>query len=137
MILILPVFMILIYFIGRREKLIAYRASHAIVLGIVYLYNFLTLRQTHGLGRRIFRFSLLVLSAAFIEQAFVFVHLYRSGGALAWAQYIHYEAYADFTLHCVLAFAAMAMWSESQIDRIRELGAELDHTRREHTHRLD
>jgi hypothetical protein len=31
----------------------------------------------------------------------------------------------------VLAFAAMAMWSESQIDRIRELRAELDHLRRE------
>jgi diguanylate cyclase (GGDEF)-like protein len=137
MIALLPVFVMLVYFIGRREGLMAYRASHAIVLGIVYLYNFLTLRKTQGLGSRIFRFSVLVLAVAFIEQAFVFVYLYRSGQAPAWAQYIHHETYADFALHCVMAFAAMAMWSESQIDRIRELGAELDHTRRESTHRLD
>ena len=44
-----------------------------------------------------------------------------------WAVYLHHETYIDFALHCVLVFSAMAMWSESQIDRIRELGAELDH----------
>ena len=47
------------------------------------------------------------------------------------------KRYYDFVLHCVLAFAAMAMWSESQIDRIRELAAELDHLRREKQADLD
>ena len=49
------------------------------------------------------------------------MYLYNRGGAPAWAVYLHHETYIDFALHCVLAFAAMAMWSESQIDRIREL----------------
>src|SRR4030095_570062 len=54
-----------------------------------------------------------------------------------WARYLHHESYIDFALHCVLAFSAMAMWSESQIDRIRDLTSELDHIRKETTHRLD
>jgi len=37
----------------------------------------------------------------------------------------------------VLAFAAMAMWSESQIDRIKDLLAELDFMRRERKQTLD
>jgi len=40
-------------------------------------------------------------------------------------------------LHCVLAFAAMAMWSEGQIDRIRDLVNELDFVRRENKHSMD
>ena len=43
----------------------------------------------------------------------------------------------DFVLHCALAFSAMAMWSESQIDRIRDLTAELDFMRRERKQSLE
>jgi diguanylate cyclase (GGDEF)-like protein len=67
----------------------------------------------------------------FLEHSVLVWYLYHIGGAPAWARYLHHETYYDFALHCVLAFAAMAMWSESQIDRIRELRAELDHLRRE------
>jgi len=108
-----------------------------VVLGFVYLYNFFELRRNVGAGARIFRFSLLVLAAAFLEHAIIFLYLYNAGAAPLWARYLHHETYYDFALHCLLAFAAMAMWSESQIDRVRELGAELDHLRREHTHSLD
>jgi diguanylate cyclase (GGDEF)-like protein len=138
LIAILPIFVALVYAIGRTTKgLQAYYTSHAIVLGFVYFYNFVTLRKAQGVGSRIFRFSLLVLAAAFLEHAIIFVYLYNSGAAPVWARYLHHESYIDFALHCVLAFAAMAMWSESQIDRIRDLLSELDHTRRETTHRLD
>jgi len=115
----------------------AYHTSSALVLAFVYFYNFLMLRGHRGVGSRFFRFSLLVLAAAFVEHAFVFLYLYKSGAGPVWARYLHNESYLDFVLHCVLAFSAMAMWSESQIDRIRELGSELDHVRREARHTLD
>jgi diguanylate cyclase (GGDEF)-like protein len=137
LIAILPIFVALVYAIGQTKGLRAYYASHAVVLAFVYFYNFLTLRKAQGLGSRIFRFSLLVLASAFLEHSIIFVYLYNNGAAPLWARYLHHESYIDFALHCVLAFSAMAMWSESQIDRIRDLTSELDHIRKETTHRLD
>jgi diguanylate cyclase (GGDEF)-like protein len=109
----------------------AYYTSHALVLSFVYLYNFFALRRNAGVGARAFRFSLAVLALVFLEHAVLVWYLYNTGGAPAWARYLHHETYYDFALHCVLAFAAMAMWSESQLDRIGELRAELEHLRRE------
>ena len=120
--------------VARQE---AYYASHALVLAFVYFYNFVALRRNQGMGARIFRFSLLILAAVFLEHAGILVYLYRHGSSTVWADYVHYEMYYDFTLHCVLAFAAMAMWSESQIDRIRDLVGELDHMRRESKQTID
>ena len=134
---ILPIFVALVWAVGQYSGLGAYHASHAVVLGFVYLYNFFTLRKTAGVGARIFRYSLILLAAAFFEHAVIFVYLYNRGGAPTWAVYLHHESYIDFALHCVLAFAAMAMWSESQIDRIRDLVGELDGLRRERKHTLD
>src|SRR5205085_10199448 len=62
---ILPIFVALVYALGRYSGLEAYHGSHAAVMGMVYCYNFITLRKTTGVGARIFRFSLLVLAAAF------------------------------------------------------------------------
>ena len=134
---ILPIFVALVWAIGQYSGLEAYHASHAVVLGFVYFYNFYTLRKSTGLGARIFRFSLLVLAAAFFEHAIILLYLFNRGGAPAWAVYLHHETYYDFALHCVMAFAAMAMWSESQIDRLRDLTGELDHLRRERKHTMD
>ena len=137
LIAILPIFVALVYATGFFSRLDAYHASHALVLCLVYFYNFLTLRKNVGVGARVFRFSLLLLSVAFLEHAFLLLYLYRTGSAPAWANYLHHETYYDFTLHCLLAFAAMAMWSESQIDRLTGLTNELDHLRRELRHGLD
>ena len=137
LIAILPIFVALVYAIGRSEHLEAYHTSHAMVLGFVYFYNFLRLRPHQGRGSRFFRFSLLVLAAAFVVHAILFLVLYNLSAAQTWARYLYGETLYDFVLHCALAFSAMAMWSESQIDRIRELGAELDHVRRESLHSLD
>jgi diguanylate cyclase (GGDEF)-like protein len=134
---ILPVFVALVYAFGWYSRLDGYRASDGLVLCGAYAYNFVALRKNAGLGARVFRLSLLVLAAAFLVHAMVFVSLYRAGGAPAWAAYLRYESYYDFMLHCVLAFAAMAMWNESQIDRIRDLAGEVDHLRRETRQRLD
>jgi len=128
---ILPMFVAMVWGLGVYSGLEAYHASHAIVMGVVYFYNFVTLRKTTGLGSRIFRFSLLVLALAFFEHAIIFLYLYNKGGAPAWAVYLHHETYYDFILHTVMAFAAMAMWSESQIDRVKDLLGELDYMRRE------
>ena len=134
---ILPVFVAMVYAFGWYSRLEAYHASHALVLCFVYFYNFLMLRRHRGVGARVFRFSLFVLSSAFLEHAIILLYLYHSNSAPAWARYLHHETYYDFTLHCVLAFAAMAMWSESQMDRVRDLTREVDHLRRENKHSLD
>jgi diguanylate cyclase (GGDEF)-like protein len=137
LIAVLPVFVALVYALGQIAGIEAYHASHAIVLGFVYLYNFVTLRKHQGIGSRFFRFSLLVLAVLFVEHAAILAYLYRNGTAPEWARYLHYESYSDFVLHCVLAFSAMAMWSEIQIDRIRDLGGELDFLRRERAQSID
>jgi diguanylate cyclase (GGDEF)-like protein len=134
---ILPIFVALVWAVGRYARLEAYHASHALALAVVYGYNFVALRRNQGWGARVFRFSLMLLAAAFLEHAGIFLYLYNRGDASAWARYLHHETYYDFALHCVMAFAAMAMWSESQIDRLRDLGNELDHLRREHAHQID
>jgi diguanylate cyclase (GGDEF)-like protein len=134
---ILPIFVALVYALGYHSRLEAYHASHALVLCFVYFYNFLMLRRNAGFGARVFRFSLVLLAAAFLEHAVILLYLYNAGAAPAWARYLHHETYYDLILHCVLAFAAMAMWSESQIDRIRDLSGELAHLRREVQHSLD
>ncbi|MCU1234548.1 MAG: diguanylate cyclase, partial [Candidatus Solibacter sp.] len=134
---ILPIFVALVWAVGQYSGLGAYHASNALVLGSVYLYNFFTLRRSVGMGARFFRYSLVLLAAAFFEHAVIFLYLNKTDGAPAWALYLHHETYVDFALHCVLAFAAMAMWSESQIDRFRDLMGELDHLRRERKHSFD
>jgi diguanylate cyclase (GGDEF)-like protein len=137
LIAILPAFVALVWALGQLSRLEAYHVCHGLMLAFVYLYNFIALRRNTGVGARVFRFSLAVLAAAFLGHAVIFLWLYNAGGAPEWARYLHHETYYDFALHCVLAFAAMAMWSESQIDRIRELNAEVDHLRRENAQTMD
>ncbi len=132
---LLPIFVFLVYGAGFLSHVEAYRASNALVLGFVYLYAFVALPRRQipgwGAGARVFRFSLLVLAVVFLEHAILFIYLYNTGDAQQWTQYLYRQTFYDFTLHCLLAFSAMAMWSELQIDRIRELHSELDHVRRE------
>ena len=137
LIAILPIFVALVYLLGLYSGLAAYQSTHALVLGFVYLYNFLMLRRQEGVGARVFRSSLVVLAAAFFEHAAIFLWLFTHNAAPEWAQYLRHESYIDFTLHCVMAFAAMAMWNESQLGRIAALKAELDSSRRENLQRLD
>ena len=134
---ILPIFVAIVWALGKISGLETFLGAHGLILGCVYLYNFFMLRKTSGVGARIFRYSLLVLAAAFFEHAGIFLYLYHHGTAPQWALYLHHETYIDFTLHCVLAFAAMAMWSESQIDRIRDVMTEVDYMRREAKHTMD
>ena len=134
---ILPIFAAIVWALGRISGLETFRGTNGVVLGCVYLYNFYMLRKTSGLGARIFRYSLLVLALAFFEGTGIFLYLFNRGTQPQWVTYLHHETYIDFTLHCVLAFAALAMWSESQIDRIRDLVSELDHIRREARNTID
>jgi diguanylate cyclase (GGDEF)-like protein len=137
LIAILPMFVALVWGISHYAGLQAYDISDAMVLAIVYFYNFIQLHKQQGIGSRVFRFSLLMLAGAFLFHALLLVYIYRTGPAMVWARYVHNEAYYDFALHCVLAFAAMGMWSESQIERVRELGLELDKLRRDATQSRD
>ena len=126
---ILPIFVALVYAFGWYFQFDGYRASDALVLCGVYVYNCVSLRKNTGLGARAFRLSLLILAASFLLRAVVLAEGYRF--------FFNVEPYGEFFFHCTLAFAAMAMWSESQIDRIRQLAGEVDYLRRETEQRLD
>ena len=137
LIAILPMFVALVWGISQYAGLQTYDISDAVVLATVYFYNFVLLRKQQGVGSRVFRFSLLLLAGAFLVHALLLIYLYRNGPVGVWARYVHNEAYYDFALHCVLAFAAMGMWSENQVDRVRTLAAELDQLRRDMTKSRD
>ncbi len=126
---ILPIFVALVYAFGWYARFNGYRASDAVVLCAVYLYNFVALRKNTGHGARAFRLALVVLAAGFLFRALTLMGVF--------GVYNRYEAYSEFFLHCVLGFAAMAMWNENQIDRIRQLAGEVDYLRRETQQRLD
>jgi len=128
---ILPVFVALVWAFGLYSRLEVYHVSHALVLSLVYFYNFFTLRRNAGVGGRAFRISLAVLATVFLAHAALVWYVYETSSAPAWARYLPHDTYYGFVLHCVLAFAAMAMWSESQMDRIGELRDEVEHLRRE------
>ena len=128
LIAILPMFVALVWACRLIWGIQAYHTSQAAVLAFVYIYNFMTLPKGKGMGLRAFRFSLLLLAIAFLEQTALFMSLHGEG--TGWMRYMQHETFADFALHCVLAFSAMAMWSESQIGRIHDVAAELDNLRR-------
>jgi diguanylate cyclase (GGDEF)-like protein len=121
----LPLFLAVVYAFGWNSRPAGYHATHALILCFVYFYNFVSLRG-EGIARGVFRFSLLLLTAAFLEHAAVAVYMYRTGIAPD----VH-DFYVDFGLHAVLAFAGMAMWIESQHFRVERIVAEMDRLRRE------
>jgi diguanylate cyclase (GGDEF)-like protein len=125
---ILPIFVALIYALGFYSH-DGYRAADAVVLCGVYAYNFLALRTNAGIGAQVFRAALLVLAVGFLVRA------------LSLSGIMHVElsvqTYTDFVMHCVVGFAALAMWNENQIERIRHLAGEVDFLRRENQQRLD
>jgi diguanylate cyclase (GGDEF)-like protein len=126
---ILPIFVALIYAFGWYNRFDGYRASDAVVLCGVYLYNFVALRKNAGLGARAFRLALFLLAAGFLARALNLIGVLHVD--------LSFQTYSDFILDCVLGFAALAMWNESQIDRIRQLAGEVDYLRRETQQRLD
>jgi len=126
---ILPIFVALIYAFGWFSRVDGYRTADAVVLCGVYGYNSAALRKNAGLGARAFRLVLLLLAADFLFRAVDIVSPFHLDSS--------YQTYADFILQCILGFGALAMWNESQIDRIHQLAGEVDYLRRERDQRLD
>ncbi len=137
LILALPLVIGLALAFGRRAPTEALQISHALALGFVYAYNFAALRRNRGLGARIFRYALLVMAVLFLEHAGLVAGLSHAGFGAVWLPYMTYQTCLDAALNCVLAFAAMAMWSENQVERMGELNAEMDRVRRESARSLD
>ena len=128
---ILPIFVALVWAFGLYSRLEAYHASHALVLSFVYLYNFFTLRRSAGIGARVFRFSLLVLAAVFLEHAMLVWYLYDTGGAPAWALTCTTK---PTTISLCTACWRSPPWrcgAKARSTASRDLRAEVDHLRRE------
>jgi diguanylate cyclase (GGDEF)-like protein len=126
---ILPIFVALIYAFGWYNRIDGYRAADAALLGVVYLFHFVSLRSNKGLGARAFRLALFLLAAGFLARALNLTGVLHVD--------LSFQTYSGFILDCVLGFGALAMWNESQIDRIRQLAGEVDYLRRETQQRLD
>lgn len=116
--------------LGAGQSARARSVAGGIVLGGIYLYNFGKLR--FGGRRRLFHFTLLVLSLLYLVRATAYAMDDGTG-------YLSYASYFDVAFKTMLAFSAMALWIESQNDRVAELGKELDQARRENSEegRLD
>ena len=133
---VFPLFATAAVAFGQRSGYTTLHALHALLLGAVYIYNFTSIRGTR-LGTRLFRLTLLSLGGVFLGQAGLLIYLETSGAGLRRLEWLRYFMYYDFSLNTLLAFAAMAMWIESQRDRVSELAAELDRVRREQLVHLD
>ena len=70
-----------VYAFGWFPGLNGYRASDALVLCGVYVYNFVALRKNTGLGARVFRLSLVVLAAGYAAAR---LRVYRAVSAWIW-----------------------------------------------------
>jgi diguanylate cyclase (GGDEF)-like protein len=132
-----PLFLAIVYLLGMQSSFEGFQAMHGLVLGAIYLYSFLVIRGTLGLGGQLFRFSLLCLAVAFLHNAVVFFYLHQRGGHPHWPRYLQYNSLYDFALLTLLAFSAMAMWIENQRDRIHALTSQLDVVRRDSLKNLD
>lgn len=137
LIAILPIFVALVYAFGVHLRPEGFYASHALVLSVVYLYNYINLPRRPQIGARVFSFCLLLLSIAFAEHAVVLIYLAQLGAMPQWLRHLQFETQYDSALNSILAFAAMAMWIENQRDRIRELAGELAGVRRENVANLE
>lgn len=125
-----PVYLAVLLALDWRANIQAFHATHAALVGAVYIYHFGSIRGP-GVGGLLFRVSLLLLASAFFYQAGLYLWAAQAGMPPAGLDRVHPAVYYDFALHALLAFSAMAMWIESQRDRMRELGGELDRLRRE------
>ena len=131
LIAILPIFVALVYAFGWYSHVEGYEVTEALAVATAYIYNFVLLGRLAGRGGRAFRLALLVLAAAYLAKAGLTVYLVHLGAAPAWARRLLYETHYDFILNSVLAYCAMAMWGETEMDRLRDLSGEIDHLRRE------
>jgi len=126
-----PLFLAVVYTLGLQSNFPGFQAVHGLVLGTIYLYSFFMIRGSVGVGGQMFRFSLLCLSIAFLHNAIVYFYIFNHGGRAPWPRYLQYNNLYDFGLLTLLAFSAMAMWIESQRDRLEALTSELDAVRRD------
>ena len=126
-----PLFLAVVYLLGLQNSFEGFQAVHGLVLGSIYLYSFFMIRGSVGVGGQLFRFSLLCLAIAFLHNAIIFFYLYHHGQHPQWPRYLQYNSLYDFALLTLLMCAAMAMWIESQRDRIAAITAELDVVRRD------
>ena len=115
-----PVYLAVLLALDWRANIQAFHATHAALVGAVYIYHFGSIRGP-GVGGLLFRVSLLLLASAFFYQAGLYLWAAQAGMPPAGLDRVHPAVYYDFALHALLAFSAMAMWIESQRDRMREL----------------
>ena len=126
-----PLFLMLVYALGLTSTFEGYSGLHALVVGAIYLYSYITIRGNTGIGGRMFRFSLACLSIAFFHHGVSLLMIHYSSGPPHWVHYVQCNSLFDFALHTLLAFSAMAMWIENQHDRLKDMKDELDRVRRE------
>jgi diguanylate cyclase (GGDEF)-like protein len=118
LLLAFPLFLAPVYLL--RLPPVGWHAFSGVVLSATYFYNFATIGGNTRTGGKLFRFTLLFLSLASLRHAVGW-----------WMPLPPQHQLYDFPLYALLTFCAMAMWIETQNDRITGLGDELARVRRE------
>ena len=130
--LLFPVVLLIIYLLGWHRRPEEFDAVHCVVLSGIFFYSFFTLGDSgSGLGGKLFRFTLLSLAMLFLHHAAAHFYVHTRGGPPAWMAYMRYASFYDFALQTLLAFSTMAMWIESQNERLTHLTEEVERVRRE------
>jgi len=129
---ILPIFVALVWAFGLYSRVEAYYASHAVVAepGCTSITSS-PCAAAPGLARAFSGFRWWCWRPVFLELHAGVVSVRHRWRAAVGLYYCTMRPTRFPLMTAWLAFAAMAMWSESQIDRIGDCAAELDHVRRE------
>lgn len=123
-----PAFVFVLELIGWNQHN-SYQVLRSLVLAAIYWYSFRRL----GLGaKRLFHFTLLALCLLYLQNAIAHTFLIAAGPPRpGWMRYLDYFDFYDLALKTLLAFSAMAMWIESQGDRLTEVVNEMERLRRD------
>ncbi len=132
-----PLFLVLVYALGIQSSFSGYRALHSLVLAGFYACTYWLAPSMDGIGRRLFRIILLLLSVASVHHAAAYFYMHVSGNVPLWAPYVQYLGLFDFGLQSVLAFAAMSMWIGHLNHRVRSLSDELSRVQKEKSRSLE
>jgi diguanylate cyclase (GGDEF)-like protein len=131
-----PILVALAYALGTRPR--SWQALNALALSAAYFYNYTGIRSI-GVAGRVFRFSLLALSALLLYDAAALAYLSVAvnSATAGWTLPLEYSRLCGRVLQVALAFAALAMWIENQQQRLKALGTQLERVRTDSSRNLD
>jgi diguanylate cyclase (GGDEF)-like protein len=118
-----------IYALAWRLPLAQFRGVHAAILALIYGYSFFSIGMKtvlkKGIGGTLLRFTLACLCLQYLGHAAAYFYA-GSGAEAAWMAPLEWISVYDLVSQTLLAFSAMAMFIQTQQERIGQLRSELE-----------